>query len=61
MLRTSMRERNVCQPNFSSRAFGIINLKKKHFLNFVTDTMNGFPDLLLGERRFLRKGLSELE
>ena len=39
MLRTSVREINVYQPNFSSRAIGIINFEK-HFLNFIADTMN---------------------
>ena len=30
---------NVKQPNFSSRAIGIINFEK-HFVNFIADTMN---------------------
>ena len=39
MLRTSMHKINVKQPNFFSRAIGIINLEKP-FLNFIADTMN---------------------
>ena len=39
ILRTSMREINVEQPNFFSRAIGIINFEKP-FLNFIVDTMN---------------------
>ena len=39
MLRTSMCEINVKQPNFSGRAIGIINFEK-YFLNFIADTLN---------------------
>ena len=39
MLRTSMRVINVKQPNFSSRAIGIMHFEE-HFLNFIADTMN---------------------
>ena len=46
MLRTSMPEINVKQPNYSSRAIGIINFEKR-LLNFIADTMNGFPNLML--------------
>ena len=42
-----MHEINVEQPNFSSRAIGIINFEKP-FLNLIADTMNGFPNLMLG-------------
>ena len=38
MLRTLAREINVKQPNFFSRAIGIINFEKR-FLNFIADTM----------------------
>ena len=49
MLRTSMRETNVFNSqNYSAGAIGIINLEKKHFLNFIADTMNCFPNLMLG-------------
>ena len=47
MLRTSMRQINVEQPNFFSRAIGIISFEKT-FLNFIADTMNSFPNLMLG-------------
>ena len=36
MLRTSTREINVKQPNFSCSAINF----EKHFLNFIADTMN---------------------
>ena len=39
MLRTSMHEINALEPNFFSRAIGIINFEKP-FLNFIADTMN---------------------
>ena len=52
MLRTSMREINVFNSQISSAgAIGIINLEK-HFLNFIADTMNCFPNLMLGLRPF---------
>ena len=38
---------NAQQPNFFSNAIGIINFAKP-FLNFIADTMNSFPNLMLG-------------
>ena len=58
MLRTSMHEINVQQPNFFNRAIDIINFEKP-FLNFITDTMNSFPNLIF--LALLREGLSEPE
>ena len=37
--------------DISNRAIGIINFEK-HFLNFIVDTMNRFPNLVLGWGRF---------
>ena len=40
--------RNEClRPNFSNRAIGIINFEKR-FLDFIVDTMNWFPNIMLG-------------
>ena len=39
MLRTSTCEINIKKPNFSSKAIGIISVKK-YFLTVIADTMN---------------------
>ena len=50
----------IVSINFSSRAIGIINLKKqKHFLNFIADTMGSKFDVEL--QTLLRDGLSKPE
>ena len=45
---TDFNARNEClKPNFSYRAIGTINFEN-HFLNFVLDTINLFPNIMLG-------------
>ena len=46
MFHTSTFEINVYRPNFSNRATGTINFEK-HFLDFIVDNMNRFPNIML--------------
>ena len=48
MLQTSTPEINVLRPNFSNRAIGMIINFEKPFINFIEDTMNSFPNIMVG-------------
>ena len=58
MLRALTLEIYVKRPNFSNRAIGIINFKK-HFLNFIVDTMDSKYNV--GLKTLLRESLYEQE
>ena len=60
MMRTSTRKINVEQPNFNSRAIGIINFEN-HCLNFIADTYELISKFNVGLKTLLRDGLLELE
>ena len=55
--RTSTLEINVKQPNFSSRAIGIVYFEK-YYLNFIDELISKYNVRL---KTFLREGLSEPE
>ena len=60
MLRTSMHEINIKQPNFSSRAIGFINFEK-HFSKFYRRHFELISKFNIGLKTILREGLSEPE
>ena len=60
MLRTSMHEINVSQPNFFSRAIGVINFEKT-FSKFYRRHYELISKFNVGLKPLLREGLSEPE